>query len=372
MRALAVTGTRADWGLWVPVLAEMRRRGGVEIEVLVTGMHLDDRFGATVWEVRSSGYPIAAEVPGVAQGDSRIDMVVALGTTIAAMAPVIGQRAPDWVLVLGDRGEQLAAALIALHQGLAVAHVHGGERTLGAVDDAMRDMVSRVAHLHFVADESAAARLGRLGEAPWRIHVSGAPGLDDLVQLRDRRGPAGGAPDRPYAVVIHHPETVGDSEPVAAVELIFEIVRERGLDAVAILPNSDAGGGAVRNAILARASELSAVVPSLPRAEYVRLLSHAAVLIGNSSSGLIEAPLLKLPTVNVGDRQRGRLRGDNVIDANVDRDSISAALDRALSAEFRAGLSGVSPYGSGDASRRIVDALLSVPIDRRLLIKEVA
>ena len=186
VKAMVVTGTRAEWGLWSPVLAEMRRRATIDLSIVVTGMHLDDRFGGTVAEIRASGYPIAAEVACTPQGDSRTDMVVALGETVVAMAPVVERQSPDWVLLLGDRGEQLAAALIALHQGLAVAHIHGGERTLGAVDDAMRDMISRIAHLHLVADPAAASRLQSLGEAPWRIHVTGAPGLDDLAELRDR------------------------------------------------------------------------------------------------------------------------------------------------------------------------------------------
>ena len=373
---MVVTGTRAEWGLWTPVLAEMRRRAGIELSVVVTGMHLDDRFGGTVAEIRASGYPIAAEVACTPQGDSRTDMVVALGETVVAMAPVIERQSPDWVLLLGDRGEQLAAALIALHQGLAVAHIHGGERTLGAVDDAMRDMISRIAHLHLVADPAAASRLQELGEAPWRIHVTGAPGLDDLAELRDRAiaepGQLDGLPDRPFAVVIYHPETVGNVDPVSAIGEIFAAIDERGLSAVAIMPNADAGGRAVREAILAHASELDAVFPSLPREQYVGLLSRAAVLVGNSSSGLIEAPLLKLPVVNVGERQRGRLRGDNVIDVRAERDAIAAAVERALTPAFRAGLSGTSPYGSGDASRRIVDAVLSLPIDERLLVKDAA
>ena len=260
---MVVTGTRAEWGLWTPVLAEMRRRAGIELSVVVTGMHLDDRFGGTVAEIRASGYPIAAEVACTPQGDSRTDMVVALGETVVAMAPVIERQSPDWVLLLGDRGEQLAAALIALHQGLAVAHIHGGERTLGAVDDAMRDMISRIAHLHLVADPAAASRLQELGEAPWRIHVTGAPGLDDLAELRDRAiaepGQLDGLPDRPFAVVIYHPETVGNADPVSAIGEIFAAIDERGLSAVAIMPNADAGGRAVREAILAHASELDAV-----------------------------------------------------------------------------------------------------------------
>ncbi len=378
MKLLAVTGTRADFGLWRPILREVERRGAadVELELLVTGMHLDERFGSTVDEVRGSGHRIAAEIACSPVGDSRTEMAQGLGLALAGMAPAIEAAAPDWVLLLGDRGEQLAAGLAALHLGVAVAHLHGGERTLGAIDDAFRDMLTRLAHLHFVADASSAARLERLGEAAWRIHVSGAPGIDDLLELDPRVGVA--VRDRvdvgsdEYALVIHHPETVGGNSPVASLDAVLGGVADAGLPAVAILPNSDAGGRSIRDALLARRATLRAVVASLRRDEYIGLLAGASVLVGNSSSGIIEAPLLRVPAVNVGDRQKGRLRGDNVLDVPVDRAAIRRAIDVARSGTFRSRLSGVSPYGSGRAAPTIVNVLLAQPVDQRLLVKEVA
>ena len=378
MKLLVVTGTRADFGLWRPVLAEIDRRAipDLQLALLVTAMHLDERFGFTASEVRASGHRIAAEVPCSPLGDSRTEMAQALGVALNAMAPAVEAADPDWVLLLGDRGEQLAAGLAALHLGHAIAHLHGGERTLGAVDDALRDMITRLAHLHFVADQSAAARVERLGEAPWRIHRTGAPGLDGLDAVDPEAGQA--VRDRyrlgtdPYAVIIYHPETVGRTDPVEVLEGILGAVADAGLPAVAILPNSDAGGRATRTALLDRARDVRAVIASLPREEYVALLAGASVLVGNSSSGIIEAPMLRVPAVNVGDRQRGRVRGDNVIDVPSDRESIRRATEAATSPEFRARLSGRSPYGSGGAALRIVDALLAQPVDARLLIKEVA
>ena len=378
MKLLVVTGTRADFGLWRPVLDEIDRRAmpDLQLALLVTAMHLDERFGFTASEVRASGYRIAAEVPCSPVGDSRTEMAQALGVALNAMAPAVEAEDPDWVLLLGDRGEQLAAGLAALHLGRAIAHLHGGERTLGAVDDALRDMITRLAHLHFVADESAAARVERLGEAPWRIHRTGSPGLDGLdavdpdagQAMRDRYGLG----TDPYAVIIYHPETVGRTDPVEVLEGILGAVADAGLTSVAILPNSDAGGRAMRSALIDRAPELRAVIASLPREEYVALLAGASVLVGNSSSGIIEAPMLRVPAVNVGDRQRGRVRGDNVIDVPSDRESVRRATQAAATAEFRGRLSGRSPYGSGGAAPEIVDALLAQPLDARLLIKEVA
>lgn len=381
MRMLVVTGTRADFGLWTPVLRELGRRDVSDLEVglLVTGMHFDARFGFTADEVRSSGHQILAEVPigsnGAQADDSRAAMARTLGVTISSMAPELDALRPDWLLLLGDRGEQLAAGLVAHHLGTAIAHLHGGERTLGAVDDAFRDMITRLAHLHLVADPMAAERIRALGEAPWRIRVTGAPGLDDLAKAAvEGRGVLGrfGLVEEAYAVVIQHPETVGDADATEAVDAILGALADAQLPAVAILPNNDAGGGSIRDSLLARSDQLRAVVASLPRPEYAALLAGATVLVGNSSSGIIEAPLLRVPAINVGDRQRGRLRGDNVIDVPPTRSAIREAIETARAPAYRNGLSGTSPYGGGDAAVRIVDELLAQPINQQLLVKEVA
>ena len=207
LRLLVVTGTRADFGLWLPVLEVANRTPGVEAQLLVTAMHLDRRFGSTVAEVRRAGHPIAAEVPSTPAGDSRADMAVAIGEALRGMAPVLAGERPDWLLVLGDRGEQLAAALAALHSGVAVAHLHGGEVTRGVVDDTVRDLLTRIAHLHLVATAEAGARLSAMGEEAWRIHRVGAPGLDqlaseaagDLAELQRRHGLPKGVP---YLLVV--------------------------------------------------------------------------------------------------------------------------------------------------------------------------
>jgi GDP/UDP-N,N'-diacetylbacillosamine 2-epimerase (hydrolysing) len=377
LRLLVVTGTRADLGLWRPVLAEATRRAAeVEVRLLAAGMHLDPTFGSTIDEVRALGVPIGAEVAFTPAGDSPAEMAGAVGRAIERMAPAIAQHRPDWLCLLGDRGEQLAAAVVALHLGIAVAHVHGGERSLGAVDDAMRDMVSRVAHLHLVANRAAAQRLERMGETPWRIRVVGAPGLDDMAdarpaspELRQRYGlpPAG-----PYLVVVQHPETVGGRDAVADLKATLEGIAASGIGGLAIGPNADAGGRQMLEMLRAVAEPSIVVHASIPRADYLSLLGGATALVGNSSSGIIEAPLLGLPAVNVGNRQRGRTQGDNVIDVPHEAAAIAGAIERASDPQFRRALSRTSPYGDGHAAPRIVDAMLRQPIDERLLVKEVA
>lgn len=373
---LVVTGTRADFGLWEPVLDELSLRGtGVEVRLVVMAMHLDERFGRTVNEVRLRGIPIAGEVPCIPESDTRAEMAAGLGKALQGVAPIIADARPDWLMLLGDRGEQAAAALAALHLGVPVAHVHGGERTLGAVDDVLRDVITRIAHLHLVATRGARERLLALGEDRWRIHRTGGPGLDALV-TEPRIAPAeararyGLPSEGPYLLVVIHPETGPNAEtPSRLVEAVLQGSAVHRLPAVAIWPNADAGGRAIGERLELERPRLSAVAKSIPRDDYVALLRDSAALVGNSSSGIIEAPLLRVPAVNVGRRQHGRERGDNVLDVDATAEAVAVGVERALEPGFRSGLSGRSPYGDGRAARRIVDALLGTPRDRRLMEK---
>ena len=371
-RLLFVTSTRADFGLWVPVLRAAAAHPELEPALLVTGMHFERGFGHTVDEVRSSGFRIAAEVPVTADGDSAADMAAGVGRALAGIAQAIHGEQPDWLLLLGDRGEQLAAAVAGVHLLMPIAHVAGGDRTLGAVDDTLRDMITRAAHLHFATSAAAGDRLIALGEEPWRVRVTGSPGLDDLPALargdpsvaRERAGlPAGG----PFLLIVQHAETRSQRDPVADMEATLLATAATGLPRLAILPNTDAGGRAIAERLASEPGLL--VVASLPRSDFAVLLREAAAIVGNSSAGLTEASLLGVPAVNIGDRQSGRLRGENVIDSEPDRDAVAAALRRALDPDFRAALAGRSPHGAGGAAEAIVAALASEPIDQRLLIK---
>ena len=369
---LVVTGSRADFGLWLPVLEASRARGDLEPALLVTAMHLDPRFGLTAADVRSSGFPIAAEVPCTPEGDSRADMASAIGVALAGMAPVLAGQRPDWVAVLGDRGEQLAAALAATHLGIPIAHLHGGERTLGSLDDAVRDAITGLAHVHCVATDTAAARVRRQGEAGWRIHRTGAPGLDGILEMAARPTvplrQAFGLPETgPYLLVLQHPETRSPRDPAQDMAETLQAVSNGRLPALFVLPNADAGGRAMTRSLTAKVAPM--VVPSLARADFITLLAGAAALVGNSSAALIEAPLLRVPAVNIGQRQAGRERGDNVVDVEPSAAAIEAGLRQALAPGFRAGLNGVSPYGDGRSGPRIAEILAREPIDERLLAK---
>jgi UDP-hydrolysing UDP-N-acetyl-D-glucosamine 2-epimerase len=370
-RLLIVTGTRADFGLWVPVLRAATEHPDLHPRLLITAMHLAEGFGDTAREVRSAGFEIAAEVPTIPPGDEPEDMARAVAAAIEGIAPVLQRERPDWLLVLGDRGEQLGAVLAAIHFPVAVAHLAGGDRTLGAVDDSMRDMITRAAHLHFPGSEAAAERLRRLGEVSWRIHMVGSPGLDDLVGLSSR--PAAdvlrryGVPvEGGHLLILQHPETRASRDAAADMRETLAATAESGRARIAILPNTDAGGRAMAEQL--RSAGIPAFA-SVPRPDFAVLLATAAALVGNSSAGIIEAPLLRVPTVNIGSRQEGRARGDNVVDAAPNREAIEEAIARAVSPNFRAPLSGASPYGDGHAAARIASLIAAQPIDDRLLRK---
>jgi UDP-hydrolysing UDP-N-acetyl-D-glucosamine 2-epimerase len=358
---LVVTGTRADFGLWLPVIAAADH-AGLPVRLLVMGMHLDPRYGDTIAEVEQSGVPVAGRVRCTAAGDSLGEMSTALARALEGATPIIEAEKPDHLLVLGDRGEQLAAALAAMYLGTSVVHLHGGERTRGAVDDTVRDLISRVARLHMVATPDARDTLLAMGIEPGTVEITGAPGLDAIAardpsgdqEVRDTYGVSGGR----YLLLVHHPETVGDVTPERDVAAVTDAIRDVGMPTVAILPNSDAGGRTIARHIESIRHQFAAVRASVPHDEFLGLLTGAAALVGNSSSGIIEAPLLGVPVVNVGHRQDGRTRGDNVIDAPADSEAIAAAIRRAIEPAFQRALSGRSPYGDGRAASRIIARIL--------------
>jgi UDP-hydrolysing UDP-N-acetyl-D-glucosamine 2-epimerase len=279
--------------------------------------------------------------------------------------------------VLGDRFEMLSAATAALPLRVPLAHIHGGEITEGALDDAVRHAMTKLSHLHFVATEEYAARVIGLGEEPWRVIVSGAPALDNLrvLQLMPRDElertfelEAG----RPFLLATWHPVTLQPEQGAAQLEALLDALQASGLPAVITYPNADMGSAAIIERLRAFAAGRADVrlVRNLGTRAYFSAMAHAAAMIGNSSSGIIEAASFQLPVVNIGDRQRGRVRGINVIDCAPAVDAIGAALAEAISPSFRQALRGCrNPYGDGAAAARIVDTIASVPLDDRLLRK---
>lgn len=365
-RVAVVTVGRSDYGILRPVLAAVEAEPALELFLVVAGAHLSAAHGATVSEVEADGFAVGARVPMLGDEDTPLASAQALGRGVAGFAEAFAAAQPDIVLVLGDRVETLAAAVAATPLTIPVAHVHGGETTEGAIDDAIRHATTKLSHLHFAATEEYAARLVAMGEEPWRVTVSGAPALDNLASLD---GAAAEPPvPEPFLLVTWHPVTLA-GEPVGE---LLGALGDVDMSVVFTHPNADPGRREIVDAIEAFATshERAAVVASLGTRAYFGLMRRAAAMVGNSSSGIIEAPSFELPVVNVGDRQRGRVRAANVVDVPPERTAIAAAVRTATSPEFRAGLRGLrNPYGDGHAAARIAAALRDAPPRAALLAK---
>lgn len=358
-RLAYLTGTRADFGLMEPILQAIAASPVLELELVVTGMHLSDHFGRTEREIEASGLPIAARIEVPIDDDSGRGMGVATGMVTCGMADYLADHPRDGLIVLGDRGEMLAGATAALFAGVPIIHVAGGERS-GSVDESIRHAISKLAHVHCVAAQDGEQRLIGMGEEPWRIHRVGAPGLAGLEALasvarEDLAARYGFDPARSYALLLFHP-VVQDADLAGDQwRAIFAALVPTGLQVLVLMPNADHGTGAIRAAIDDVIAQGRAIgIAHMPRADYASALRHAAFLIGNSSSGIVEAAAFGTPVVNVGDRQHGRLRSANVFDCPCEVPAIAAAITQAENFDA-SGL--VNVYGEPTADRRIRDVL---------------
>lgn len=373
-----VTGTRAEYGLLTSTLRAIHAHPQLELQLVVTGIHLLPRFGRTVRQIKRDGWPIAARVPMQSGDDSPTDQAEGLARGVAGIARALERARSDLVVVLGDRIEAMAGALAAVTTGRLLAHIHGGDVAPGDFDDSLRHAITKLAHLHLAATGDAARRIVRLGEDPRRVHVVGAPGLDELRDLMERRPRArslasGNVDGRPTALVVYHAWGRSAAVERRTMTHILTAAAERGLRRVILFPNTDRGHTGVLEAVERHQRESAAadvrVERSLARAEYLQALLDAAVLIGNSSSGIIEAPFAGTPSVNVGGRQVGRLAGGpSIVHVGEGLTAIRRGLARALQLRPRAG--GRTPYGDGRAGRRIA-RLLAAPRIRGLLTKTI-
>jgi len=370
-RVCYISGTRADYGLMQGTLLRAHRNSTLDVSVCVTGMHLSATYGLTVREIEQAGLRICGRIAVDVESIDGAGMARALGRELLGMVDVLQAERPELVVVMGDRGEMLAGALAAIHLNIPVAHIHGGERS-GTVDEPVRHAISKLAHYHFVATDGSRERLIRMGESPGCIFVTGAPGLDGLADFTGRPRAAlcanhGFDAGQPVALVVFHPVLQTADDAGREMAAVLDGVLAAGAQILCLMPNSDAGGQAVRGKIAEytrRPGFQSAV--HLGRDDYLAWLAAADVLVGNSSSGIIEAASFGLPVVNVGDRQNGRERNANVTDVPAD----PAAIRRAVEAALAGGrLPARNIYGDGRAGEQIVGLLSSLPLPQSLLRK---
>lgn len=369
-----VTTSRADYGIYRPVLREIAQRPELELRLLITGSHLSDQFGMTVNEIESDGFDTSGRVELCMSSDTPEAIVTSTGQAMMGFAEYYRGVRPDLLLVLGDRYEMHAAVTAAVPFLIPVAHIHGGELTEGAIDDALRHSITKLSHLHFPATVAYANRIAQMGEETWRITVSGAPSLDNLktftpvgeAELSER---VGLDIREPFLLATYHPVTLENENVEAKFEEMLSALSQLNLPVILTYPGADAGSARIISTLEAYAaqSKRSRVFRSLGSHVYFSLMDRAAALVGNSSSGIIEAASFHLPVVNIGNRQAGRLRPANVIDVGENREAIEAGLARALEAEFRQSLANLkNPYGDGHAAEIIVDKLQSVELGRLL------
>lgn len=374
-RICVVTGSRAEYGLLYWVLRDLLDAPAVELQLLVTGMHLSPEFGSTVREIERDGFTVTRRVEMLLSSDTPTGTAKSIGLGVIGMADALEQLRPDVVLVLGDRFEILAAAQAALVHGIPLAHIAGGDTTEGAYDEAIRHAITKMAHVHLVTNELAARRVRQLGEDPARIHVVGSPGLDhlrrtELLGRPELEAALGARLGRRNLLVTFHPVTL-ENDSTRQLNELFAAIDALPADFKAWVskPNADSGGRAIAAAIdvwAARSAERAHVFTSLGQLRYLSLMRQADAVVGNSSSGLYEAPSLGVPTVDIGDRQRGRLAAASVVRCEPRREAIRDAIERALALDCR---DVVNPYGDGCTAPRIVDVLRGLPPAAQLIKK---
>jgi len=378
-----VTGSRAEYGLLRPVIRAIAASEQLELRLLVTGMHLSARYGETWRGIVEDGYGIDSKVPMLVDDDSALGISRSMGAGIAGIASALQELAPDLMLVLGDRFEVLAAVQAALIARVPVAHLCGGDVTEGAWDDSIRHAVTKMSHLHFPSHVDAGARILQMGEDPAAVHVVGSPGIDSIQQLSllDRDALSQVLDFRlcdRNLLITYHPETLDSAQPAQRfVELLTALegfCPQTGL--LFTMPNADAGGHQLFSQVerFVADRENARVWVSMGQLRYLSAMSQVDAVVGNSSSGLYEAPSLGTPTVNIGGRQDGRPRATSVIDCDPQRDAIEAAIQSALERDCD-GV--VNPYGDGRSAARIVSVLESVGdfaglVRKRFVDREVA
>ena len=371
-----VTTSRADYSHLYWPLRDLAAHSNVDLRLIVLGSHLSPEFGNTVREIEKDGFCIDAKIECLLSSDTDVGMAKTIGLATLSLADTLGAMRPDLLLLIADRYEMLAPAAVALALRIPVAHIEGGEISQGAIDDAVRNAITKMAHIHFTSTELARQRVVSMGEEAWRVHRAGAPSLDHLRRQKlftreELEARLHLDLSHPTILVAYHPVTIA-RDTVREADAVFAALRKTEGQIVYCYPNADAGS---RN-LMVRAKAFCAergsgrIFTNLDPFTYWSLLAQVDLLLGNSSSGIMEAASFALPVVNIGIRQQGRERARNVIDTDADEQAIVQAIGQATDPEFREALQGMeNPYGNGHAAETIVRVLTGVPLSERLLMK---
>lgn len=369
-----VTGTRAEYGIMSRLMRSLKDDKRVELQIIATNMHLSPEFGMTVKEIESDGFKVDKRVEMLLSSDTPTGTVKSMGLASIGFADAYAELSPDQIVILGDRYEMLAAASAALIFGIPVAHLYGGEITEGAYDDSIRHAITKLSYLHFTSTEEYRNRVIQMGESPERVRWVGSLGADNIVNsatmsLPELEHSIGFDLGQSFLLVTFHPVTKepgkAEKQTIALLSALEEVIDRYNV--LFTLPNSDTDGRTVARLIsdwVKTHPEKAYAVTSLGRARYYSALIHCAAVVGNSSSGLIEAPSFKKPTLNIGNRQRGRAQGNTVINCNANLEDIRSGLSRALDYKTISDIAehGVNPYAKTGTLEAILSALVETPL----------
>lgn len=374
-----LTATRAEYGLLKPIIEKLQRVDEFDVRVVVTGAHLSPEFGLTYREIEEDGIEIDEKIEILLSSDTPSAISKSMGLAMISFADYFERLNPDMLVVLGDRYETLAVANVAMNQRIPIAHLYGGETTEGAIDESIRHAITKLSYLHFTSTEEYRKRVIQLGESPDRVRCVGATGIENVLneRLMDKaefEKSINYRLNKPYAIVTFHPVTLEDNNSQEQIKALLDVCQlHKDMDFIFTKANADASGRIINIMIdeFVEKNDNAIAFTSLGKLRYLSALKYGTMVIGNSSSGLVEAPSFKIPTINIGDRQKGRLQAESVINCETTKDEIEKAIQIALSEAFRDKIKNTAnPYGDGNTSLKVVETIKEFILGNKINLKK--
>jgi len=373
------TGTRAEYGILRPVLKEIQKNPKLQLHLIVTGTHLSKKHGMSINEIKKDSFKIFKTLEMIPKGNSSYHMSLALADGLKCFSKIFRKIKPDINLVLGDRDEMLASTLAAYHLNIPNAHIHGGDKSQGGIDEYNRHAITKMSNIHFAATKKSFKRIIKMGENPCYVFLTGSPGIDEVLNhkitgKKELEKKYNTSFQGKEILLVYHPVTTQINESGKQIQIILKAILRTKMTTIAIAPNSDAGNKEIFNSLISCSKKYPffKFFSGLPRSDYLGMLQTCGVLVGNSSSGVIEGSYFKIPVVNIGIRQKGRERGKNVIDVPLlNENKIHRAILRSLNLKSKT-LKPSYIYGNGKASKKIVNILEKIKLDEKIIQKQIA
>lgn len=375
MKILFVTGSRGEWGYIKPII-NLCVKKSIDYSICATNMVLLPNYGKLIDEIKSQGYKVTDEIFMSVEGDNYFSMTKSLSIFLSSFVDIIKRIQPTWILLAGDRGEQLMAAIGGSYTYTPTAHIQAGERS-GNIDGLARHAIGKFSHIHFASNIDAKQRLIAFGEEKFRIFNVGAPQLDEIKQgkistKRQIEEKYNLSLKKKFILMLFHPVTEEFQKIESQTNILIDSIKDCKENIFWVFPNNDAGANIIKNNLISERKDNIYLFENLSRKDFLCLMKYCIFMIGNSSSGLLEAPSFNKPAINIGRRQAQRLRGQNVIDCKFNKDQIKKAMDKAQSTNFIKKIRNIkNPYGDGNSSEKILKILKKIKINDKLMIKKI-